>query len=96
MFLWVMHISGSKILRLTSLLKPTVIHALSKLRTICSNKVLNVGIKLGCLGKTVEIDESKFGAKRKYKRGSLRRSVGVWSSGARIAESAALPCSRPK
>ena len=70
--------------------------AVSELRTTCSNKVLNASIKLGGLGKTVEIDESKFGAKRKYKRGrveSLRRSVGVWSSGARITESAALPCS---
>ena len=67
MFLWAMQISGSKIARLTSLLKPTVIHALSDLRTICSNKVLNAGIKLGGLGKTVEIDESRFGAKRKYK-----------------------------
>ena len=50
MFLWAMQISGSKIARLTSLSKPTVIHALSELRTICSNKVLNAGIKLGGLG----------------------------------------------
>ena len=42
-----------------------MIRALSELRTICSNKVLNAKIKLGGLGKTVEIDESKFGAKRK-------------------------------
>ena len=79
MFLWAMQISGSKIARLTSLSKPTVIHALSELRTICSNKVLNAGIKLGGLGKTVEIDESKFGAKRKYKRG--RVSEGPWVFG---------------
>ena len=79
MFLWAMQISGSKIARLTSLSKPTVIRALSELRTICSNKVLNAGIKLGGLGKTVEIDESKFGAKRKYKRG--RVSEGPWVFG---------------
>ncbi|XP_015778689.1 PREDICTED: uncharacterized protein LOC107356600, partial [Acropora digitifera] len=41
--------------------------ALGELRTVSSNKVLNAGIKIGGLGKTVEIDESKFGAKRKYK-----------------------------
>ena len=77
--LWAMQISGSKIARLTSLSKPTVIHALSELRTICSNKVLNAGIKLGGLGKAVEIDKSKFGAKRKYKRG--RVSEGPWVFG---------------
>ena len=66
MFLWAMQISGSKIARLTTLLKPTVIHVLSELRTICSKEVLNAGIKLGGLEKTMEIDESKFGAKRKY------------------------------
>ena len=42
-------------------------------------KVLNAGIKLGGLGKTVEIDESKFGAKRKHKRG--RVSEGPWVFG---------------
>ena len=72
MFLWAIQISGSRIARLTSLSKPTVVRALGELRTICSNKVLNAGIKIGGLGKTVEIDESKFGAKRKYKRGSQK------------------------
>ena len=79
MFLWAMQISGSKIARLASLSKPTVIRAPSELRTICSNKVLNAGIKLGGLGKIVEVDESKFGAKRKYKRG--RVSEGPWVFG---------------
>ena len=51
--------------------KSTVVRALGELRTICSNKVLNAGIKIGGLGKTVEIDELKFGAKRKYKRGRV-------------------------
>ena len=53
-----------------------MIRALSELRTTCSNKVLNAGINLGGLGKTMDIDESKFGAKRKYKRG--RVSEGPW------------------
>ena len=79
MFLWGIQFSGSRIARLTRLSKPTVGRALGKLRTICSNKVLNVGIKIGGLGKTVEIDESKFGAKRKYKRG--RVSEGPWVFG---------------
>ena len=56
MFLLAIQISGSKIARLTSLSKPTVVCALGQLRTICSNKVLHAGIKLGGLGKTVEID----------------------------------------
>ena len=76
MFLWAIQISGSRITRLTCLSKPTVVRALGELRTIISNKVLNAGIKIGGLGKTVEIDESKFGAKRKYKRG--RVSEGPW------------------
>ena len=79
MFLWAIQISGSKIAQLTSLSKPTVVLALGELRTICSNKVLNDVIKLGGLGKTVEIEESKFGAKRKYKRG--RVSEGPWVFG---------------
>ncbi|XP_067051119.1 uncharacterized protein [Acropora muricata] len=79
MFLWAIQISGSRIARLTSLSKATVVRALDELRTICSNKVLNAGIKIGGLGKTVEIDESKFGAKRKYKRG--RVSEGPWVFG---------------
>ncbi|XP_068671312.1 uncharacterized protein [Montipora foliosa] len=72
MFLWAMQVSGS-------LSKPTVVRALGELRKICSNKVLNAGIKLGGLGKTVEIDESKFGAQRKYKR--ERVSEGPWVFG---------------
>ena len=64
---------------LTNLSKPTVIRALSELRTICSNKVLNAEIKFVGLGQTVEIDKLKFGAKRKYKR---RRDLeGPWVFG---------------
>ena len=65
MFLWAIQISGSRIARLTSLSKPTVVRALGELRTICSNKVLNSGIKIGGLGKTVEIDELKFWCQEK-------------------------------
>ncbi|XP_067046013.1 uncharacterized protein [Acropora muricata] len=79
MFLWVIQISGGRIAGLPSLSNPTVVRALGELRKICSNKVLNAGIKIGGLGKTVEIDESKFGAKRKYKRG--RVSEGPWVFG---------------
>ena len=75
-----MKMSGSHISRVTGLSKPTVIQALSELRTICSNKILNAGVKIGGIGKTVEIDESKFGPKRKYRRG--RVSEGPWVFGA--------------
>ena len=39
MFLWAIQISGSRIARLTSLSKPTVVRALRELRTICSNNL---------------------------------------------------------
>ena len=78
MFLWAIQISGSRIAGLMSLSKPTVVCVLGELRTICSNKVLNAGIKIGGLGKTVEIDESKFGAKRKYKQGRVSEDPGVF------------------
>ena len=89
MFPWPTQISGSKISWLTSLSKPTVIRAL---RSICSNKILNAEIKLGGVGKTVEIDESKFGAKRKYKRG--RVSEGPWVFGVVERESHRVPVFR--
>ena len=78
MFLSTVQISGSKIACLSSLSQPTVIHAMRKLREICSKKVVNAGIKLGGLGKTVEIDESKFGAKRKYKRWRVSEGLRVF------------------
>ena len=80
MYLWAIQLTGSKISRLTGLSKPTVIRALRELWTICSNKILNSGMKIGGVGKTVEIDESKFGAKRKYQRGQV--SEGPWVFGA--------------
>ena len=71
MFLSAVQISGSK-------KQPTVIRAMRKLREICSKKVVNAGIMLGGLGKTVEIDESKFGAKRKYKRWRVSEGLRVF------------------
>ena len=59
----------------------TIATTLAKIRQICSLKILHVNIKLGGRGKTVEIDESMFGHKRKYNRG--RRRVGVWYGGKR-------------
>ena len=97
MFLWAMKMSGSNISRLTGLSKPTVIRALRELRTICCTKILNAGIQLGGIGKTVEIDESKFGAKRKYQRGRVSEGLWVFGAvfGAWIPKSATLPCSKP-
>ena len=66
MFLWAIKVSGSNITRLTSLSKHTVIRALSDLRLVCANKILNADIKIGGVGKTAEIDESMFAAKQKY------------------------------
>ena len=56
--------------------KPTIIRALCQLRTICSNKFLNSGMKISGVGKTVEIDESKFDAKRKYQPVEYQRAHG--------------------
>ena len=63
-------------MRLTSLSKPTVVHALGDLRKICSNKVLNAGIKLEGFGKTMEIDESKFGARESIREGEYQKVRG--------------------
>ena len=57
----------------------TVVALLRKLRDICSLKILHGNIKLGGRGKTIEIDESMFGHKRKYNRGRISR--GTWVFG---------------
>ena len=49
---------------------------LDKIRNICTMKILNSNFKLGSRGKTVEIDESMFGNKRKNNRGHV--SEGQW------------------
>ena len=51
----------------------------AKIRQICSLKILHGNIKLGRRGKTVEIDESMCGHKRKYNRGQV--SEGAWVFG---------------
>ena len=55
------------------------ITALQRLRDICSLKILRGNLKLGGRGKTIEIDESMFGHKRKYNRGRVGR--GTWVFG---------------
>ena len=47
-------------------------------REVCSEVLIKEDAKIGGPGKTVEIDESKFG-KRKYHKG--RRKDGVWVFG---------------
>ena len=78
--------------RLTSLIKKSIAtdrivtlyghHGTSeaqRLRDICSLKILHGNLKLGGRGKTIEIDESMFGHKRKYNRG--RVGQGTWVFG---------------
>ena len=64
---------------MTGLSLRTVITALQRLRDICSLKILHGNLKLGGRGKTIEIDESMFGHKRKYNRG--RVGQGTWVFG---------------
>lgn len=78
-FLWSIDESNKRLSLLTGLSLRTVVTTLEKLRNVCSWKILNGNIKLGGRGKTVEIDESMFGAKRKYNRG--RVSEGTWVFG---------------
>ncbi len=45
---------------------------------VCAQYLIDHAQKIGGVGKTVEIDESKFG-KSKYNRGRIQgRSLGVW------------------
>ena len=78
-FLWSMNESSNTVSQLTGLSLRTVITALQKLRDICSLKIMHGDIKLGGRGKTVEIDESMFGHKRKYNPGRI--SKGTWVFG---------------
>lgn len=78
-FLWSIDESNKKVSLLTGLSLRTVVTVLQKIRDICSLKILHGNIKLGGRGKTVEIDESMFGHKRKYNRG--RVSIGTWVFG---------------
>ena len=56
----------------------TIATTLAKIRQICSLKILHGNIKLGGRGKTVEIDESMFGHKRKYNRGRVSEVACVF------------------
>ena len=78
-FLWSIEESNKRVSLLTGLSLRTVVTVLQKLRHICSLKILNGNLKLGGRGKTVEIDESMFGHKRKYNRGRIGR--GTWVFG---------------
>ena len=78
-FLWSIDESNKRLSLLTRLSLRTVVTTLAKLCNLCSWKILNGNIKLGGRGKTVEIEESMFGAKRKYNRG--RVSEGTWVFG---------------
>lgn len=78
-FLWSIDKSNKKVSLLTGLSLRTVITALQRLRDICSLKILHGNLKLGGRGKTIEIDESMFGHKRKYNRG--RVGQGTWVFG---------------
>jgi hypothetical protein len=49
-------------------------------RDICTAEMLRHPVYLGGVGDIVEVDESKFGRKRKYARG-LVRNEGKWIFG---------------
>ena len=78
-FLWSIEEQSKQLAMLMGLSLRTVTTALQELGNICSLKILHGHIKLGGRGKTVEIDESMFGHKRKYNRGRI--SKGTWVFG---------------
>ena len=78
-FLWSIDESNKKVSLLTGLSLRTAVTALQRLRDICSLKILHGNVRLGGRGKTVEIDESMFGHKRKYNCGRIGR--GTWVFG---------------
>ena len=51
-------------------------------RDICSQDLIINPVQLGGVGDIVEIDESKWGRKRKYHRGAVRNEGGPWIFGA--------------
>ena len=78
-YLWSIDVSNKQLSLTTGISLRTITTTLAKIRQICSLKILHGNIKLGGRGKTVEIDESMFGHKRKYNRG--RVSEGTWVFG---------------
>ena len=75
-YLWSIGKSNKRLSLLTGLSLWTIVTVLDKIRNICTMKILNSNFKLGSRGKTVEIDESMFGNKRKNNRGHV--SEGQW------------------
>ena len=78
-YLWSIDVSNKQLSLITGFSLRTIATTLAKIRQVCSLKILHGNIKLGGRGKTVEIDESMFGHKRKYNRG--RVSEGTWVFG---------------
>ena len=70
-YLWSIDVSNKQLSLLTGISLRIIATTLAKIRQICSLKILHGDIKLGGRGKTVEIDESMFGHKRKYNRGRV-------------------------
>ena len=70
-YLWSIDVSNKQLSLMTGISLHTIATTLAK--------ILHGNIKLGGRGKTVEIDESMFGHKRKYNRG--RVSEGAWVFG---------------
>ena len=61
--------------------RPSLVDWLNFCRDICSFHMLRHPVRLGGPGEIVEIDESKWGKKRKYNRGAVRNEGGPWIFG---------------
>ena len=68
-FLWSIEESNKKVSLLSGVSLRSVVTLLQKLGDICSLKIMHGSITLGGRGKTIELDESTFGNKRKYNHG---------------------------
>ena len=91
-YLWSIDVSNKQLSLMTGISLRTIATTLAKIRQICSLKILHGNIKLGGRGKTVEIDESMFGHKRKWP--SFRRRVGVRYGGKRQWPRSHISCPR--
>lgn len=78
MYLWAMQLTGIKVSRLTRLSKLRVNLALLELGKICSNKILNFGMKLGGVGKIMEIYRGVQVQLQKRKYQGEQVSEGPW------------------
>ena len=77
-FLWSIEESNKKVSLLSGMSLRNVVTVLQKVRDIGSLKILHANIKIAGRGKTVEIEESVFGHKRKYNRGRISRVAWVF------------------